>query len=435
MNKKLSKRDFMYICLMLFGLFFGAGNLMFPSFLGKEAGSNAGLALMFFSVTAIIFPILGVIAVAKSHGLNNLSKRVGPLFALLFTASVYLAIGPGLGIPRAGSMPFEMAISPYLPANFSVNIARLIYTLVFFLVAYWLCLNPNKMVNRMGKFLTPMLLILIALMFVGILTKDTPIIATPVKEYATNPMVKGFLEGYNTMDTIAALNFGLVIALAMKTKKIEDEKNIVRLTIKAGVVAGLFLLLIYAMLTYVGSATSNLFVTKNGAEILTQASHFAFGSLGSILVAAIFTLACLTTCVGLITSTGQYFTTLTNKLKYQQWVIIWTVLSFLIANFGLNTILSISVPVLVAIYPISLTLIILALTDRLFNSNKYIYKATIYVVSILSIVEGLKTAGIKLFLVTDLFQKLPYYKTGLGWVLPTVVVYIIGVIVSKIFKK
>ena len=168
---KLSKKDFVLVSLMLFSLFFGAGNLIFPPFLGQSAGNQMWVAMLGFFITAVGFPILGVVAVAKSKGLYNLANQVNPVFASIFTVLIYLSIGPGLGIPRAGSLPFEMAVAPYLPAEFSVTLARFLFTAVFFASSYWLALSPTKLVDRMGKVLTPILLMLITVIFVGSVVK------------------------------------------------------------------------------------------------------------------------------------------------------------------------------------------------------------------------------------------------------------------------
>ena len=220
MKNNLTKEQFFSVAIMLFGLFFGAGNLIFPPLLGKQAGGATFQSLLAFGITAVVFPILGVVAVAKTKGLSNLASKVDKYFAIVFTTMIYMAIGPGLGIPRAGSLPFEMAVAPFLPENVSLSLSRLVYTFVFFLVAYLVCLKPNKLVTRMGKFLTPALLVLITVMFVGVLFKNPNAVTSPVGDYATSSTVKGFLEGYNTMDTIAALNFGLVISLAVKSFKV-----------------------------------------------------------------------------------------------------------------------------------------------------------------------------------------------------------------------
>ena len=376
--KELSKKDLLFIGLMLFSLFFGAGNLIFPPFLGQSAGENVWIALVGFLITAVGFPVLGVIAVAKSGGLENLSKRVHPGFSIVFTILIYLSIGPCLGIPRAGSLPFEMVVSPYLSSNILEGIARLVFTLVFFAIAYWLSLSPTKLVDRMGKVLTPTLLILILVIIIGVVFKPLGAFGEATLGYIDSPFVTGFLEGYLTMDTIAALNFGIVIALAIKTKGIKEEKAVVKASIKAGFIAGALLFIIYGVLAYLGAASGGRFgATLNGANTLTNITTYLFGKPGELLLAVIFTLACLTTSVGLITSCSQYFATLTKKISYKNWVGILTFSSMVLANMGLNKILSISVPVLEMIYPIAIMLIVLAMLDNLFKGNRLVYRLSI----------------------------------------------------------
>lgn len=428
MKNNLTKEQFFSVAIMLFGLFFGAGNLIFPPLLGKQAGGATFQSLLAFGITAVVFPILGVVAVAKTKGLSNLASKVDKYFAIVFTTMIYMAIGPGLGIPRAGSLPFEMAVAPFLPENVSLSLSRLVYTFVFFLVAYFVCLKPNKLVTRMGKFLTPALLVLITVMFVGVLFKNPNAVTSPVGDYATSSTVKGFLEGYNTMDTIAALNFGLVISLAVKSFKVEDEEKVIGYTVRVGLVAGSFLFVIYAMLAYIGMTTSGLTGdVKNGAEILTTVSQYVFGKFGIVLLASIFTLACLTTCIGLITSISKFFETMTKeKVSYHKWIVFWTFLSFLVANFGLNTILKVSVPVLVAIYPVSIVLILLGLTEKYFGYNKFTYRLVCYTVTFISVVEALLSVKLNIPFVTELVSSLPFFSLSLGWVLPMVLTWLVG---------
>jgi branched-chain amino acid transport system II carrier protein len=428
MKNNLTKEQFFSVAIMLFGLFFGAGNLIFPPLLGKQAGGATFQSLLAFGITAVVFPILGVVAVAKTKGLSNLASKVDKYFAIVFTTMIYMAIGPGLGIPRAGSLPFEMAVAPFLPENVSLSLSRLVYTFVFFLVAYLVCLKPNKLVTRMGKFLTPALLVLITVMFVGVLFKNPNAVTSPVGDYATSSTVKGFLEGYNTMDTIAALNFGLVISLAVKSFKVEDEEKVIGYTVRVGLVAGSFLFVIYAMLAYIGMTTSGLTGdVKNGAEILTTVSQYVFGKFGIVLLASIFTLACLTTCIGLITSISKFFETMTKeKVSYHKWIVFWTFLSFLVANFGLNTILKVSVPVLVAIYPVSIVLILLGLTEKYFGYNKFTYRLVCYTVTFISVVEALLSVKLNIPFVTELVSSLPFFSLSLGWVLPMVLAWLVG---------
>lgn len=433
---KLSRKDLLLVGLMLFSLFFGAGNLIFPPFLGQSAGENTWISMTGFFITAVGFPVLGVVAVAKSKGLYNLAKRVNPIFASVFTLLIYLSIGPGLGIPRAGSLPFEMAVAPYLPEYFSVALARLLFTAVFFVIAYWLSLSPTKLVDRMGKVLTPTLLTLISLIVLGAIIKPLGMYGVATGNYESSAFVQGFLDGYLTMDTIAALNFGIVIALAIKSKGLEDEKAVVNTTIKAGLFAGALLVLIYSILAHLGAMSGGLYgATENGAQTLTNVMTYIFGQPGAILLAIVFTLACLTTCVGLITSCGQYFATLTPKLTYQHWAAILALTSMTLANMGLNQILAISVPILNAIYPVAIMLIVLAMLNRFINQSRVVYSLTILFTAIISILDALGQVDVQFGFVSTLLEKLPLYEQGLGWVIPAALGLGIGVVYELMFSK
>ena len=413
---KLGKRDLLVVSVMLFALFFGAGNLIFPPFLGQNAGRNTLPAMVGFLATAVILPVLGVVVVARFDGLERLGQQVDKRFALVFTVLIYISIGPGLGIPRAASVPFEMAVAPYLPEGANASLWMAGYSLVFFLVALWLCLNPGKLVNRIGRGLTPALLTLLALLFVCFLFRGETEVAAPQDSYAAAPFLKGFTEGYNTMDTIAALNFGLVIATTLGSFGLREKRDRMRYTILAGVLAGAILVLVYAMLSYMGMCSSGVYaVQENGAWTLRCIVYQVFGSTGAVLLAAIFTLACLTTCVGLINSISQYFSMLFKKVSYRAWVYIITFFSFLICNLGLNMILSISVPILNAIYPVSIVLILLGLSHDLWKRNRFVYPMTVLGTAVVSTLYALSDAGVPLGALETALHKLPLYKLGFGW--------------------
>ncbi|MGG5460468.1 branched-chain amino acid transport system II carrier protein [Clostridium sp. B9] len=435
--KELSRKDLLLVSLMLFSLFFGAGNLIFPPFLGQAAGGATWITILGFFVTAVGFPVLGVIAVAKSGGLHSLASRVNPTFATIFTVLIYISIGPGLGIPRAGSLPFEMAVAPFLPEGLiSNNLALFIYTFIFFAVAYWLSLSPAKLVDRMGKVLTPSLLVLISIVFLASIFKPLGGYGEVTGVYKESPIISGFLDGYMTMDTIAALNFGIVIALVIKSKGVKEEKFVVKTSIKAGIIAGSLLILIYSMLAHLGATSGGRFgLTENGAQTLGNIFNYIFGKPGAILLAVLFTLACLTTCVGLITSCSQYFQTLTKKINYISWVRILTLTSMFLANMGLNKILSISVPVLNAIYPIAIMLIVLAMMDKFIGESSIVYVMTITFTGVVSIFHALSGAGINIEFLNNIFNRLPFYSKGLGWVIPALVGLFIGIAFKALNEK
>lgn len=308
---KLNKKNMMVISFMLFSLFFGAGNLIFPPFLGQNAGEHTFTAMAGFLLTAVVLPVLGVIVVARFDGLDKLSGKTGKRFAFIFTVSIYLSIGPGLGIPRAASVPFEIAVSPYLPNDANRVLWMVLYSALFFLVTLWLCLNPGKLVQRIGRVLTPSLLILLVLLFISFVTKGNVNVAPTLDSYQSSAFLKGFTEGYNTMDTIAALNFGLVISTTLVSFGLNEKKDRITHTVYAGIFAGSILAIVYMMLSYMGMCSSGVYaVQENGTWTLRCIVQQVFGGRGAILLAAIFTLACLTTCVGLINSISQFFSIL-----------------------------------------------------------------------------------------------------------------------------
>jgi len=413
---KLGKRNLLVVSVMLFALFFGAGNLIFPPFLGQNAGTHTLAAMAGFLATAVILPVLGVVVVARFDGLEKLGQQVGKRFALVFTLLIYLSIGPGLGIPRAASVPFEMAVAPYLPQGANLSLWMAVYSLVFFLVALWLCLSPGKLVNRIGRGLTPAMLTLLTLLFVCFLFRGETQVAQPRDSYAAAPLLKGFTEGYNTMDTIAALNFGLVISTTLASFGLREKRDRMRYTVLAGLLAGTILALVYAMLSYMGMCSSGVYALQdNGAWTLRCIVYQVFGSTGAVLLAAIFTLACLTTCVGLINSISQYFSTLFAGVSYRTWVFVITFFSLLVCNLGLNMILSISVPVLNAIYPVSIVLILLGLSHDLWKRNPFVYPMTVLGTAAVSVLYALGDAGVPLGSLGQLLHRLPLYKMGFGW--------------------
>ena len=433
---KLSKKNMLLISFMLFSLFFGAGNLIFPPFLGQNAGSQTVAAIIGFLATAVILPVLGVIVVSRFDGLEKLAQHVGGKFALVFTLLIYLSIGPGLGIPRAASVPFEMAVAPYLPEGANTTLFMVLYSLVFFLVALWLCMNPGKLVKRIGNFLTPSLLTLLLLLFVCFLFKGEVAVAAPQEAYTTAPFLQGFTEGYQTMDTIAALNFGLVISITLGSFGLKEKKDTVRYTVIAGIFAGTILATVYLMLTYMGMCSSGVYpIQDNGAWTLRCIVSQVFGTPGAILLAAIFTLACLTTCIGLINSISQYFATLFKKTTYTMWVVIIVVFSFLICNLGLNAILSISVPVLDAIYPVSIVLIILGLSHGLWKRNRFVYPVTVGATGCVSVLYALTSIGLPLGPVSQVLRQLPLYELGFGWVGVALAALVAILLLGRMFRK
>jgi LIVCS family branched-chain amino acid:cation transporter len=421
----VKKTDIILIGLMLFALFFGAGNLIFPPFLGMEAGASFLPAIIGFIITGVSLPFLGVMAIALSKdGITSIGRRVHPVFGIVFAVLVYLAIGPFFGIPRGASVAFEMGVAPFL--NKPSGSDLLLFTVIFFLVVYLLSLNPSKLVDTIGQFLTPILLLAIAaLCTMAFFRFDAPA-AAPSEKYTDAPFVAGFIEGYLTMDTMAALAFGIVVVSAFKNKGITDQKLIVKYTVSAGLIAGAGLAFVYGSIGWIGVHMPGAAEFNNGASILTHASSLLFGSAGKIVLGLIVALACLTTCIGLIAACAQFFTDKMPALSYKMYVLLFTLISFIIANLGLNTIISVSVPVLVMLYPFAIVLIILSLLRPVAGDSRAMYIGAIVLTAVYSAYDGLMAFGLNPEFLKTMIGWVPFFDNGLGWIVPAIAGAFIG---------
>ncbi|PGY12938.1 branched-chain amino acid transport system II carrier protein [Bacillus sp. AFS031507] len=427
-----SAKQIVFISFMLFSMFFGAGNLIFPPFLGQSAGDHLWTALAGFIVSAVGLPILGVIAVAKAGSFNELNQRVHPFFAFIFPFLIYIAIGPGLAIPRAGSLAFEMGLAPFLPGHLVGNpVSLLVYSIIFFGFVAWLCMFPSKLIDLFGKLLTPILLALITIIFIKSLIDPIGTFAVPKGNYETNPVFQGVLDGYLTMDALAALAFGIVIANTLKAQGVHDNKKRSLYMMYAGLGAGLLLTVIYLILGYLGAASSSLGQTENGAQILSNVMTHLFGQSGTFILGLVFTIACFCVSIGLVTSCSQFFANAIPKIDYKKWVIILSVLSTAIANLGLTQILQISVPILGMIYPLAIVIIFLGLIDDFIKRYPQIY---IYVVSFVALFSIIDTIN-KTFLAnkwSGVLEIFPLYSEGLGWVVPALIGLIVGYLIGRL---
>ena len=426
----LTYKELIFIIFMLFSMFFGAGNLIFPAFLGNSAGVDMWVSLAGFIITAVGLPILGVMAVGKAGSLHTLSTRVHPWFALIFPFLIYLSIGPGLAIPRASTVAYEMSLKPFLSENLSDHpMMLLMYTIVFFVIVLWLSLSPSKLVDRFGKLLTPILLILIAIIFIKAIVTPTGSFESATEIYADNAFFQGFLDGYLTMDALAALVYGIVVVNTIRSKGINDNSSISKYMLFAGLGAGILLAIIYSILTYLGASVSSIEQLDNGAEVLTLVMNELFGQAGIVLLGALFTVACLCVSISLVISCGEYFSHLLPFLSYKPWATIIALISFAVANLGLNQILAISSPILGAIYPLAIVLIILGLLNRYVNHS--IYLSSIIFTAIFSIIDTINTTFLSHSL-ADILGYIPLYDRGVGWILPAIVGVVVGAVVNKL---
>lgn len=367
--KKLSLQNVFLIGVTLFSMFFGAGNLIFPPYLGYQAGGASLPAFFGFAITAVVFPVLGVTAVAKSGGLDHLCEKVHPSFSLIYSIAVYLCIGPMLAIPRTAGTSYSMfAFLTGRLGNgsfFGIPVqllASILFSLVFFLAAGIVAKHPERLKDLLGKRMTPVLITLILVMFVaGLFHMSLPLSETADK-YLSNPLGTGFVDGYQTMDTMAAVVFGIVIAINIRALGVTENKAVAAETIRGGIIAGILLATMYGMLTFLGAKSGSLVTgALNGTEILSAVCRSFFGEAGEIILALIFFIACFNVCVGLICSCAEFFADKFRALSFDQWRWVLTAWSFLISIAGLNMILAISSPILSVIYPVTIVIILMNL--------------------------------------------------------------------------
>ncbi len=424
--------------LMLFALFFGAGNLIFPAMLGQSAGFNIWAANAGFIVTAVGLPLLGILAFGFSgkSDLQSMASNAHPVFGLVFTVVLYLAIGPLFALPRTGTVSFEVGVRPFLPDDISF-LPLAIFTVIYFGVTCLFSLNPAKIVDNVGKILTPLLLLFIGTLIVTAFLNPMGSFQAPTEDYAVNSFFKGFQEGYLTMDTLAAFAFGIIIINAIKEKGVTSRKEILRFCTKAGLLAAGLLAIIYTALTYIGaSSVEQLGYLENGGAVLAQVSNHYFGSFGGVLLGIIVIAACLTTSVGLVTACSSYFHKLLPKVSYKSFVIILSVFGAMVANVGLTQLIAITIPVLIAIYPLTIVMIFLTFLHPLFKGSSRVYLGSLLLTFIVSLFDGLNAANMSIPAINDaLTQILPLYSLGMGWLVPAIIGGLLGYIVDLIQKK
>ncbi len=443
MKTKLSFKEYIVIAVMLFGMFFGAGNLIFPSYMGQLAGKNVLSAVLGFTITGVGIPLLGVAAIglSRSSGVMELASKVSRRYGLIFTTVVCLTIGPFFAIPRCATVPFTVTVTPLL-GNVNETVSLAVYSLIFFVIVLAFSLKPGKIMTYVGKFLTPVFLVFLGALVVTALINPMGAIseAPAIGTYETSAFFNGFLEGYNTMDAIAGLVFGIVVVNAVKSLGVEDPGAIALCTTKAGILSCVIMAVIYFAVAFVGAESYAAGVAcENGGEVLTLIATNYFGRIGSLLLAVTVTVACLKTSVGLVVSIGETFEKIFPKgPKYRTWAIIFCAFSFCVANVGLNGIIAYSLPVLMLLYPLVISLTLLGLAGPVFNNDRGVYAATTifaFVPAVFDFVKALPEGIITTFnlevMINFAEAIFPFYNLGIGWVIPAIVGFVIGFVLYK----
>ncbi len=447
MKKKLSFKEYVYVASMLFGLFFGAGNLIFPIHMGQMAGANVWVSVLGFLVTGVGLPLLGVAAlgISRSTGLFDLSSKAGKPYGMFFTCLLYLTIGPFFAIPRCATTSFTVGLEQILPNNGRERLYLFLFTLAFFAAALIFSLFPGKILTVVGKILNPCFLLFLGVLVAVSLISPSAAVSdvAPQGDYVSKPFFTGFLDGYNTMDALAGLAFGIIVVRVISGLGVKEPGAIASNTVRSGIFSCLLMALIYVAVAVVGAQSRGIFETsENGGIAFAQIAQHYLGYAGLFVLAATVTLACLKTSVGLITSCAETFSGIFKKgPSYRVWAIIFSAVSFLFANLGLNSIITYSLPVLMFLYPLAIVLILLALFGKFFGHDRRVYAWTIGFTLLPAVYDGFMTLNANVTIIDSTVIReitskyLPFSDLGLGWLCPAAVGFAIGLTMHLVSRR
>ncbi|MEH0675549.1 branched-chain amino acid transport system II carrier protein [Vibrio scophthalmi] len=414
MNQSLKITDILALGFMLFAFFLGAGNIIFPPIAGQFAGDNVFPAMMGFLATAVGLPLATIIAIAVAGGSwDHLTEHLPKRAAVVMAVLIFVIIGPAFAAPRTGLVAYEMAIKPFLADAAQMQLTM--FSILFFAVAVFFAWSQGKLIDVIGKVLTPALFIGLIVLAGAVFIDPQGEILAAQGEYLTHPLQKGFLEGYNTMDTFGALMFGVLIVDALRQKGITSQKATSKYLISAACIAAVGLAFVYISLFYLGATSSAVAAgADNGGVVLSLYVQALFGPYGQVVLSIIVLLACLTTAIGLISACSDYFSSLT-PLSYKQWVVINGVACAVVANVGLAQLIALSVPVLFALYPVAIALIALTFMRNKLANPAMAYRVVILVALLFALIDAAKVAGLDM----SALSMLPLFDVGMGWLLPT----------------
>ena len=405
--------------LMLFALFFGAGNLIFPPSLGASSGNSVGIVVLGFIATGVILPLLGVIAVSTSgEGILGLARRVGPRFGRVLPLVVYLAIGPLYAIPRTAIVSYE------LPTG---RVALALHAIGFFAATLGLSLRPSRLADRIGNFLTPALLFLIAVLCAATVV-GSPLIDRPAADsYAAAPVAAGLTQGYLTMDALAATVFGIVVITSLRSQGMSTEKQILWGTSGAGIVAAICLAAVYGSLALLGRHAAG--DPADGTSLLRSAAASSLGSAGTVVFALIVVLACLSTSVGLVSSWAGYANAAWPRIEFRVQAIGCSAVALALTNLGLAAMIVVISPVTLLLYPIVITLIAVTLIDSAAPGHlRWTYRLPVSLAVILGAISA--AADIGWSAPSDLLSRTGAWDNSTGWILPVLIVTVLSIVVD-----
>lgn len=427
----LRTQDIIALGFMTFALFIGAGNIIFPPIVAQQAGEHVWLAAFGFLITAVGLPVITIMALSRTEGsIAILSSPLGKVASLILTVVCYLSVGPLFATPRTATVSYEIGFSSYF-GNSSTSL--LIYSVIYFAFVTLVSLYPNRLLDTVGHILAPLKIISLAILGIAAFVIPAGFIPSAIDGYKISPVSEGFVNGYLTMDTLGALVFGIVIIQAIRSRGVSDPKLITKYAIIASLISGVGLTLVYLSLFKLGLGSHEAAPNaSNGAVILHAYVQHAFGDLGSLFLTALIFLACMVTAIGLTCACAEYFSSLT-KIPYKTLVFILVLFSLVISNLGLTKLIAVSVPVLSAIYPPAIVVIMLSFFWKYFKHPHLVIAPVTAVSFVFGIIEGIKVTAFADIL-PEAIQHLPLNAQNLAWLIPSCVVLLIFVVIDKLKK-
>ena len=422
MNRKKLVTDSIVVGFALFAMFFGAGNVVFPPYIGMHAGEQWANGFLFYFIADIGLALVAMFAILHAGGADNITGRIGHVASKVLMCAVILCIGPMVAIPRTAATTLEMSVTPFFS-----GISPVVFSIIFFAVILLLSIKQSAVIDIVGKILTPALLIgLLVLIVKGFVSPIGDIVDTGVS--ASEVTVNGIKSGYQTMDVLAAMAFGIIILSSADEKGYTDSKSAAKMIGIAAALSGVLLLIVYFGLTYLGATASTVFPTDiSRANLVIGIVELLLGKAGLIIFAIVIALACITTAVALVSSAASFFAKLANdKISYGVFVVVICVSSAVISNLGLDMIIAIATPVLDIVYPPMLVLILLSwFGDKL---HKSVYVSSVAGSLIASVLATAELYGMNI----PVIDSLPLASLGLGWLTPAAVFGLVAYLVSKV---
>ncbi|MBS9336027.1 branched-chain amino acid transport system II carrier protein [Fructobacillus papyrifericola] len=441
-EKHASKKDILLITSLIFGLFFGAGNLIFPVQLGQLAGAHVWQAVSGFLLTGALLPFLAMLGMAltKSTSVFDIAKPVAGWFATIMVIAVHFSLGPLFATPRTAATAFAMGIAPLVPTAYQ-QLAMILFSALFFWLVYRMTLKESNLMKWVGQYLNPLFLILIAIILILALILPMGGLDQKVTgAYQASAAFQGILEGYNTMDCLALLAFAVSVVYAVQNIGFA-EKQVPKLLAKSGLLAILLESLIYVATALLGTSSLGIMkIADNGGTALSAIITHYTGNVGILLTGVIVTLAVFTTAMGLSASFSQDLHRVFPKVSYKNWLRVITIGSFITANAGLTNIIAFSTLVLMVIYPFALALTILAVSNKWVKQNRLMYRMVMAFIAIPAFLDGLLASPAASTdwaqgIASTYHKLIPLASEGFGWVIPSLIGAIIAGILLLIQKK